>query len=352
MSAKDPAPAQLTGLVTLALFTLGTETLPRRLSALGGAAWLCPLLAGAAVWGAVLLLTRRPLAGRRLLSGERRPLGARALALLLLLWGLTAGAGQTLRVSARLAGDLRGSPLLLAAAVLALSAWMAAGGLAALGRAGRLFGWAVGLTFALTILFGLADLRWDWVLLWDGKDLSGLPRGTAAVLGTLAPGAYALLLVEDLKPGEKGEGRALRGPLALFPLLALGDLLAAGRLGPGLAAAVESPFFQMVSGLGFQGAFQRLEELVSALWLLGDLILLAVLLLALRRLAARAFRVREGPGTVWALAGCLLALTAAWIAWGSGIQAEALWPGELAAGLILAGLTAVTKNFKKIKKGG
>ena len=352
MSAKDPVPAQLTGLVTLALFTLGTETLPRRLSALGGAAWLCPLLAGAAVWGAVLLLTRRPLAGRRLLSGERRPLGARVLALLLLLWGLAAGAGQTLRVSARLAGDLRGSPLLLAAAVLALSAWMAAGGLAALGRAGRLFGWAVGLTFALTILFGLADLRWDWVLLWDGKDLSGLPRGTAAVLGTLAPGAYALLLIEDLKPGEKGEGHALRGPLALFPLLALGDLLAAGRLGPGLAAAVESPFFQMVSGLGFQGAFQRLEELVSALWLLGDLILLAVLLLALRRLAARAFRVREGPGTIWALAGCLLALTAAWIAWGSGIQAEALWPGELAAGLILAGLTAVTKNFKKIKKGG
>ena len=347
MSAKDPAPAQLTGLVTLALFTLGTETLPRRLSALGGAAWLCPLLAGAAVWGAVLLLTRRPLAGRRLLSGERRPLGARALALLLLLWGLAAGGGQTLRVSARLAGDLRGSPLLLAAAVLALSAWMAAGGLAALGRAGRLFGWAVGLTFALTVLFALPGLRWDWVLLWDGKDLSGLPRGTAAV-----PRGRPARSFPSQRRTQKGEGRALRGPLALFPLLALGDLLAAGRLGPGLAAAVESPFFQMVSGLGFQGAFQRLEELVSALWLLGDLILLAVLLLALRRLAARAFRVREGPGTVWALAGCLLALTAAWIAWGSGIQAEALWPGELAAGLILAGLTAVTKNFKKIKKGG
>ena len=57
-------------------------------------------------------------------------------------------------------------------------------------------------------------------------------------------------------------------------------------------------------------------------------------------------RMKEGGSVPY------LFLAAAWIAWGSGIQAEALWPGELAAGLILAGLTAVTKNFKKIKKGG
>lgn len=70
----------------------------------------------------------------------------------------------------------------------------------------------------------------------------------------------------------------------LFLLLGAGMLLVLGRLGADLAAQINRPFFQMVSGLGFEGAFQRLEELASALWVLGDAALLGLLLLCLRRL--------------------------------------------------------------------
>ena len=46
MKKHTIGPGQLAGLVTLSLLTLGTETLPARLSFAGSAAWLCPLAAG------------------------------------------------------------------------------------------------------------------------------------------------------------------------------------------------------------------------------------------------------------------------------------------------------------------
>lgn len=345
MPRTKATPDQLSGLLLLSLFTLGAETLPDRLSAAGGAAWLCPLLVGGGIWAGARLLTRGPLAGRRLLGD--RP-GDRLLAGLLLLWGLPVTAAQALRVGLRLSEDLRGSPLLLTAALVILAAWMAGGGLAALGRAGRLFTLAVGLTFGVIVLFGLPGLRWDWILLWDSKAPVSVPRGCLTVLETLSPGAYALLLLEDLE--ERGAASGPAGRLAaLCPLLAVGTLLVAGRLGPGLAARVEQPFFQMVSGLGFQGAFQRLEELVSALWLLGDLTMLAVLLLCLGRLLAGAGRRREGSAPVWPLAALVLALAAGRSIWAG--QEQILEAGTLGAGALLAGLTAAGKNSEKTKKG-
>lgn len=336
----------------LALFTLGTETLPDRLTAAGGGAWLCPLPAGGAVLAAALLLTRRPLAGRVLLSGREHPLGARAAAVLLLVTGLGITAAQAVRVALRLSEDLRGSPLLLTAALVALAAWMAAGGLAALGRACQIFALAVGLTFFFVALFGLSGLRWDWLLLWSGEELQALPRGGAVTALALSPGLYALVLLEDLEGESGARGSVLRRLAALFPLLALGTLLVTGRLGPGLAGAVRRPFFQMVSGLGFQGAFQRLEELVSALWLLGDLALLALLLLCLRRLVVKARPRRETASQVWLLAGAVLAAAGAWLRWGGTEMVVALWVPELLAGAGLLALAARGKTFEKMKKGG
>ena len=342
MPSRKPAPAQLAGLVFLALLTLGTETLPEVLSAAGGAAWLCPLAAGAVVLPPAFLMTRQPLAGRELLTGRTHPVGAKLAAVLYLLWGLAVAAEQADRVGQRLSDDLRGSPLVLTAAVLVLAVWMAAGGLAAMGRAGQIFIMAVGLTFFIIVLFGLPGLRWDWLILWRGEDLREIPQCATAAAGELSVGLYALFLLEDLE--EKGEEGGPRRLAALFPLLALGTLLAAGRLGPGLAHRIESPFFQMVSGLGFQGAFQRLEELVSALWLLGDLTLLALLLLCLRKLWAKALGRRERAGQVWLLGGAVLALTV----WSRGtvwMTEAVMTAGGLTAGVVLTGLTAVSKKI-------
>ena len=99
----------------------------------------------------------------------------------------------------------------------------------------------------------------------------------------------------------------------VFLLAAGAVLLVLGQLGSALAAQVDRPFLQMVSGLGFEGAFQRLEELVSALWVLGDVALLGLLLLCLGRLLAWLLDRPVGKGKSWLLTGAafLLGLPAA-----------------------------------------
>ena len=347
MPLRSAPSGRLTGIVFLGLLTLGTETLPDRLSDAGGAAWLCPLLAGAAVLFPVWLLTRRFPSGSVPRGGRRRhPAAVRGAAALLLLWGLAAAAEQACLVGLRLSEDLRSSPLLVTAALLALAAWMASGGLAALDRACRIFAMAVGLTFFLVVLFGLPGLRWDWIVLWQDGVLRALPRGTAVTAETLSVGLYGLVLLEDAEEDRRGPVRLA----ALFLLLAVSTLLVNGRLGPGLAGRIERSFFQMVSGLGFQGAFQRLEELVSALWLLGDLTLLALLLLALRRLLSRAAGRRETTAMVWVTAGAVLALVLCRTLRGSGLGPAAAGAGSLAAGAMLAAWWLGRNFFENTKK--
>ena len=83
---------QLMTVLFLALFPLGTEQLPGRLSAVGAAAWLCPILAGGIAVALVALLGRSPVLGQGDLGqriaqrwGQRT---GRVLAGLFLLWGL------------------------------------------------------------------------------------------------------------------------------------------------------------------------------------------------------------------------------------------------------------------------
>lgn len=352
MKKQTIGPEQLAGLVFLSLLTMGTDTLPSLLSDAGSAAWLCPLAAGGVVCLATGLMVRRPLAGRKVLPGISHPVGSRVLAAVLLLWTMFVTAVQADRVGRRLAEDLRGSALLLSAAMILLAAWIASGGLAALTRAGQIFTMATGLTFFIILMFGLPGLRWDWILLWTGAEPRNIPFGLLEVMGELSIGLYALLFLEDLEPKSERSRRGLGQVALLPPLLSVGCLLVLGRLGPGLAGEIGRPFLQMVSGLGFQGAFQRLEELVSALWLPGDLTLLALLLLSQKRLTARMLGREETGMLVWlpvpaALAALLFRLPD--ISWR---DSAALQFGGLAAGALLTVLAMISKKSEKIEKGG
>ena len=352
MRKRNGSAGPLGRVTALALFTLGTEALPGRLAAAGAVAWLCPLAAGAGYLALAAWLLPGPRRQGSLPARERTGAPERILSGLLLAWGLLLTAAQAARIGVRLADPLRGTPELLTAAVLLLAGWMAAGGLASLDRAAGIFALAIGGAFALILVFGLPSLSGEALILWSRQDLEGLPSGAAAAAETAAVGLYGLVLLE---PGESlgGKRGGILGRMAgLAALLALGELLVLGRLGPGLAARVDRPFFQMVAGLGFQGALQRLEELVSALWLPGDLTLLALLLLSLRRLLARTAGRAEGVGWGWLLVGGAAALSLWQEARGPLLSGGGTAAGTLAAGVgILALVFLPEKSSKKEKKG-
>ncbi|MDY3015445.1 MAG: hypothetical protein SOR61_09800 [Evtepia sp.] len=83
---------QLMTIAFLVLFPLGTERLPGRLWQAGGAAWLCPLLAGLVGVGIAALVSRKPLLGRGQLgdwlSRRMGKAGVRWMAAGFLLWGV------------------------------------------------------------------------------------------------------------------------------------------------------------------------------------------------------------------------------------------------------------------------
>lgn len=65
-------------------------------------------------------------------------------------------------------------------------------------------------------------------------------------------------------------------------LLALAQVVIQGNLGAALTARLDLPFFSLAKSVGIEGAFQRVESVVAALWTLADLTMGGVLVFAIR----------------------------------------------------------------------
>lgn len=349
MGNKTISLRQLLAVLFAALFPLCTERLPNRTASAGGAGWLCPLLAGAVAIGILALLCQRPLLGQgNLTEGkgwQKKPLMA-----LFLLWTLFLASAHGARIGSRLSDALRASPVLLGLAVLALAAWMAAGGLPAFARACEIFALAVGAGFLLIAVFGLFRLRGEYLVLFQMKELAAVPGRSLSVLGTAAVGTCALFFLGEVTPEKDGRGLLLRRTGGFFLMVALSMALVLGRFGPVLTGRITRPFFQMASGLGLEGAFQRLEEAASALWLLGDAALLALLLLTARRLFAALLGRGETGGQVWSLAGLAFLGSIPTGFWNVVLAGDALPFCNLLAGAVGLLWVRFSGNFKKIEK--
>lgn len=344
---------QLRTLLLLALLPLATELLPGRMETVGSAAWLCPLAAGGVAAALSLLCCRdnetpKDL-GLRLKEHWGKAAG-RVLMGLFFLWGFVLLTAHASRVGGRLSDALGASPVLLTAAVLLLAGVLASEGVPAFARACEIFALAVGFGFAMILLFGVFRLRWDYILLWGPEELGQVPGGALSALGTLAVGSYAVFLLSDVREEPKTKRRWTPWAVGLCVLTAAGVLLVLGRFGPALTARIDRPFFQMVSGLGFEGAFQRLEQLASALWVLGDEALLALLLLALRRLLAQISGRKEQRRMGWGLLAAAFLCSLVPDFWNGVVDGSVLPLGNLIAGALILLLGAQKRKLGFFRK--
>ena len=241
----------------------------------GMGVWLAPL----AVLPIVLLLGR-VLAGLNrcgLAESFVRLLGKKLggiLTIIYMVWAVTLGSAR-LRLSGRrlLFTAQRETGLWFVPVVLVvLAVWLALGKADAFVRAAAMLLAVLGLT--------VFQIRGDNLLpLWTEDVLSAL-KGVVPVLGVLSYGIYAAFLWDGDRVGTCSRRRIV-GACAVLLLLQVAVL---GNLGAELTAALEDPFLTLSKHVGVEGAFQRMESLVSALWLLGDLALLGLLLWACRRM--------------------------------------------------------------------
>jgi len=254
----------------------------------GEGAWLSTLIALPALL-ALSLCVRKLCGGENLAQAFQRSLGAgigRALALLYLLWAAALLAvrlrlgGERLLLTGEHDGGLWFFILLTGAGAV----WMAWGKLAAFARAARLF--CVTLLAVLGGVIVLAAFQLKGENLWPigPQDLPGVLLAAVPALGGLCYGIYAAFFLDSVTavPGDRGVWTkwTAGGCVALSAM----QLAVVGSFGPQLTLRLGLPFLTLAKSVGVEGAFQRLEGLVSALWLLGDLAVLTLLLLACGRL--------------------------------------------------------------------
>ena len=287
------------------LSPLGRIVPETNLHAAGDAGWLSGLAAlpGLALYALFLRAALRSRAGENGLDDGlslplRRFLG---------LWALFY-AGFSLRMSAERFYTALGvftawQPF---AAMLAVCAAAAARrGTKPLGRAAQIFLAAV--TAVLLLTLGCAVPQMDWGRLGgvSGRDLPPILRGA---LPTVSVGMTALGFLALLAP--PGVGTDLKrggGFLLRFVLTATAISMAAvGVLGAALSERLSHPFFVLLRNISLSRAIERMEALISAVWVLPDLALLAALLILARRLLAA----RGRPLPPWLLAAAAFGIAA------------------------------------------
>ena len=253
-------------------------------------------------------------------TGGRHPLGAgagsgAAGALLYFIWGELLLALRLRLCAQRLiaSGERDGSLWFFLPAAALLVLWMARGKLSAFAPGGtgipggsphRRRGGAASLSLPQVRGEHLLPLWWGDALpvlrsavpLLGGTGLRGLCRLPAGGYGALPPAGAGL--------GTVGRGGCL--------LLGAEQAVVIGNLGPELAQRLNSPFFALAKSVGVEGAFQRVESIIAALWTFGDLALLGGLAFALWKAAKQIFpRAKQKPTvTAILIPGAVLGIAA------------------------------------------
>lgn len=217
------------------------------------------------------------------------------------------------------AGYQRAAPGIFLLVLLGLVLWMGRRKLAAFARAAEICYLVLALTLGLVLLFSILDLTPEHVLPVWFSDLPGAAAASLVPVGVLSVGLFAAFLAGKItRRGDDGRRgvRWLAAGCAALSLLQFGVL---AQLGPGLCARMDAPFFEVARGVGVAGAFQRVESIVVALWVLSDFVLLGLLVFALREMAGSLLGER---GEKWA------PVTAAVLAFLGGV---CLFPDDFAA---------------------
>ena len=271
MKQEKLSPGQWGALLWAAALAPAAELLPgAALNLAGRAAWLAPTAA------LLFLLPLLRLGRRGDVRNLRESLTGKVLLTGYALW-------MVLLVSLRLAlcarrmgwaGERDGAVWYFLLVLAALALWMGEGRLSPFGRAGQMF--LLLLLGAAALVLGLSAplVRADRILpLWTGDILPVVRAGLPAA-GCLGWAVLPMLL---LPVREERSSRALLWGAGGCLLLTLAQLIIIGNLGVGLTARSAGGFFALTKSVGVEGAFQRVESVVAALWMLSDLTLCVAL---------------------------------------------------------------------------
>ena len=247
---------------------------------------------------------------------------------------------------------LRIVPSYLAAVLLALVLWMGRKKLSAFTRATEVFYLALALALGLVLAVSIQDLTPENVLPVWVSDLPGAAAATLVPLGVAGAGVFMAFLGGQITVVEGDRRRCVRWLAAGCLVMAALQFAVLGQLGPDLSAQLEEPFFEVARGVGINGAFQRVESVVVALWAFSDLALLGLLVFACRNMSETLWGER---GRKWSVP-VVVALTflgAVFLFPDDFTAQRAASEGVLFGNLLLGfGVPALLRLVQKVKRAG
>ena len=306
MERDKATSGRLHAAVWAAVLAPGVSVLPGLCAGQAGmCGWLAPLAALPAVVLAARMLTRLSRDGlaQRFLDLLGSVWG-RVLTIIYIMWALLLGSAR-LRMSGQrmvFAGRQETGLWVFLVVLAATAGWLAMGKSGAFIRAAAVFSGILTPALVGVILLTAAQLRKENLLpLWV-QDVPGVLRGGVFALGVFCYGMYGAFLDGGERGGGIRTGKVASGCVLLTALLA--SVL--GNMGAELSQRLADPFLTLSKYVGVEGAFQRVESLTAALWLLGDLTLLGLLLSACRSMVGVVVPGWNGRWVVLAGAAALL----------------------------------------------
>ena len=351
---------QLYGMLFTGLLTPAVRALPVLTAAVADkSAWLTGLLAFPPLLGAGWAVYTLSKEGGGLSGGLRRafgPTAGRVITTIYMLWALLLLCLEGRLYAGRMvtAGYRGASPAVFLLVLLGVTVWMARQKLCAFARSAEICFLVLALILALVVGFSLLDARPRRVLPVWTQDLPAAAAASLVPMGVLSGGVFGGFLAGQVSRGERDARlgrRWLFGTCVAITLLQLG---AVAQLGARLCARVEVPFFEMARGVGMDGAFQRVESIVVAFWVLSDFVWMGTLFFAIKAMATELIK-PAWVGKVPILTAFLAFLGALFL-FPDDFAARALDAWLAPAGqLVLAFLvpfTALLCIHRKKKKGG
>ena len=328
--------------------------------------------AGRGAWLAVVCAIPLVLAGGWLLSGLSREGGAartlrrclgpwagRGVLLIYLCWFELLLALRLRLCAQRLlsTGRRDGSLWFFLVVTAGLALWMGMGKLSAFARTGQVLLAVLLATGGIVLLLSAGQVRPERLLPLSWEEGTAAVWGALPAAGVLGWGVCGAFLAGQVARSEdRGRWHWIFWGAGGCGLLALAQGIIIGNLGAELAGELESPFFALAKSVGVEGAFQRVESVVAALWTFSDLAMAGLLLFGIRALWKETGppETERKSAAVFLLLAMLLALSLF-----SGGAETALWsryvipPGNLMLGLAVpALLRLLLLIYEKKQKGG
>ena len=283
---------QLYGMLFTGLLTPAVRALPVLTAAVADkSAWLTGLLAFPPLLGAGWAVWTLSKGQGGLAGGFQRAFGpavGKTVTTIYMIWALFLLCLEGRLYAGRMvtAGYRGASPAVFLLVLLAVVVWMARRKLCAFARAAEICFLVLALILALVVGFSLLDARPRRVLPVWTQDLPAAAAATLVPVGVLSGGVLGGFLAQQVSPREGDARRGRRWLLGTCISMTLLQLGAVAQLGARLCARVEVPFFEMARGVGMDGAFQRVESVVMAFWILSDFVWMGTLLFAVKAMAA------------------------------------------------------------------